>query len=178
MTPRILFAIGFVLLISAAHSQEPAQPVEIATETSIPVLQTEAVKAYESENYGLMEQALQRAVQLRPFLAHLRFLLAKSMALQDKKTEAFTQLIALQKQGLYFDLAGDEDFANLRGLGVFDYIQQNMEVVKQPYGPADPVIELPTEYGLVEALAHDTASGRTFFADARKGAILVADAEG
>lgn len=178
MMKRIILAAGIVLIALMANAQSGDSQSPFASETNIGALQSAAAEAFQAGDYQRMELALQRAVELRPFLAHLRLELAKSLALQDKKTEAFTALLALQKQGLSFDIADDEAFTNLRGLGVFDYIQKNMDTFRQPYGQPQTVTDLPAEYSLVEAMAYDAESQRTFFADARQGRIFVADSEG
>lgn len=171
----LICAIGCAPLIAAQNEPAPSSYTE---EVSIQAVEETAVNAYQAGNYQDMELALQRALELRPFLAHLRLLLAKAHALQDEKTEAFTALITLHKQGLYFDIAEDKDFENLRGLGVFDYVLQNMEVINQPYGNPETIAEIPENYELVEAMAYDTAAERTFFADARIGGIYTVDSQG
>ena len=130
----------------------------------------EQAKANDYTNY---ETVLKRLVELRPFNPDLQFLLVKAYALQDKKSEAYNTLIEMQKAGLSYPVGDNKDFDNIRGTGVFGYIEENMIANANPYGEGVKAFEISQNYSgmLFENFAHDKAADRFLLGSARSGDI-------
>ena len=165
-----------LLAAGLLHAQE--QPVEIGSETRIPALITIAQEAYGAGDYERMAAALARAVELRPHLADLRFLLAKAYALQDEKQSAYNALVILQSQGLSFRMTGDPDFENLRGYQLYDYLEEEFAKNAEPYAEPEPRFRLDGENLLVEALAYDPKGGRFLAGSVTEGTVYTVDDDG
>ena len=159
---RTAWILALALASGQLSAQEtagdpPAAPAEpaVAEETRLPLLVNRALAAYQAKDYAAMEENLKRVAELRPYLAQFRFLLAKAYALQDKKREAYDTLVRLQEQGLSLPLEGDEDFANIKGFQLYDYLVERFAKNAEPYGQASRVLTIDETDLLIESIAWD-----------------------
>lgn len=173
---RAWIVICALLIAPFSFAQEA--PDAVGEETRIPALVQRALTAYEAEDYERMEQVLERAVELRPQLADLRFLLAKAYALQDEKQAAFNALVELQSQGLSFPLEGDPDFENLRPFDLYDYLVEQFAKNGQPYAPPASRFEIESTDLLLESIAYDPTGDRYLVGSIATGTVYLVSDDG
>lgn len=154
---KIAWILALCLLTAPAIGQQaaPREAPPTAEETAVPELVNRAIAAYQEKDYAAMEEQLARAVEQRPYLAQLRYLLAKSYALQDKKREAYDALVRLQQSGLSFELEGDSDFDNIRGYPLYDHLVGEFAKNAEPYGTFSTPLAIARSDLLLESMTHD-----------------------
>ncbi|TDR23697.1 hypothetical protein [Marinicella litoralis] len=125
------------------------------------------------KSYANHEVVAKRLVELRPFNPEFRFILVKAYALQDKKSEAYNELIGLQKAGLSYPVGDQEGFDLIKDTGAFKYIEENMVKNANPYGNGEAVFSVSKNYSgmLFENLAFDKQENRFLLSSIRSGAI-------
>jgi len=170
----------FILLLcfhSAIFAQALAPDKDYASEvnkiTDIPTLLQMADETLASKHYVNYELVIQRLVELRPFSPEFRFNLVKAYALQDKKSEAYNELIGIQKAGLSYPVGDKEGFDLIKGTGAFGYIEENMVKNANPYGDGEEVLAISKNYSgmLFENMAFDEKGKRFLFSSIRSGSI-------
>ena len=173
---KIIF-ICLVGLSSLVYAQalDPlvAYKNEIAKIKDLDKLYELANKELEAKNFPKHEIVLERLINLRPFNPDLKFALVKAFALQDKKTEAYNQLIEMQKAGLSYPIGDKEGFDLIKGTKVFDYIEENMAINGQPFGEGKTAFEVSHNYSgmLFENLTYDEKAERFLLGSVRSGDI-------
>lgn len=185
---RILLMLLALGGAAAGQAQEaPAadvtvDPAEMAaairSETRTDLLVGAALGAYQAKDYTTMQLVLERVVELRPYLADLKFMLARAYALQDRKTEAYNTLTQLSQQGLSFDMDGDADFENLRGFQLYDFIQEQFARNAAPFGAATTAFRIEETDLLIESIAHDPTGERFLVGSVTTGQILAIGKDG
>lgn len=181
-------AIGFVALLAAAAAPaqpESAEPAErpdikqvIVEETRIPVLVEIARRAYAAKHLDVYELATLRLTGLRPYEGQFRFRLAEAYAMQDKKSESYSTLLQLQKQGLSYTMDGDPDFDNIKGTEVYAFIQDGFKANGRPKGEAEPLFTAERKDLLLEAIAYDPTRSNYLLGSVSEGIVYRADADG
>ncbi len=141
--------------------------------TDIPTLLQMADETLSSKSYINHEIVMKRLVELRPFSPDFRFSLVKAYALQDKKSEAYNELIGIQKAGLSYPVGEMEGFDLIKGTGAFGYIEENMVKNANPYGKGEPVFDISKNYSgmLFENMAFDKKGKRFLFSSIRSGSV-------
>lgn len=139
----------------------------------IPTLLQMADETLNSKSYANHEIVISRLVELRPFSPDFRFSLVKAYALQDKKSEAYNELIGIQKAGLSYPVGDKDGFDLIKGTGAFGYIEENMVKNANPYGDGELVLEISKNYSgmLFENMAFDKKGKRFLFSSIRSGSI-------
>jgi hypothetical protein len=167
-----------LLLSSAAASAQGLDPEQLfaqdlAAMTSLTQIQELAEKTLQAEQYARYEQVMKRLVELRPFDPVFKLNLAKAYALQDKKSEAYNDLIALQKAGLSYPVADHPGFDLIKDTNVFTYIEEGMQQNATAFGEGERAFTVSHHYSgmLFENLAWDSAGQRFLLGSVRSGAV-------
>ncbi len=126
--PFTLLLLAFTAGIHAqALDPEKIFARDLATIDSLPQLLELADKTLQEEQYSRYELVMKKLTELRPYDPVFRLDLAKAYALQDKKTEAYNDLIELQKAGLSYPVTEHSGFDLIKDTKVFEYIEDGME---------------------------------------------------
>lgn len=170
--PAILVLLS-LNLNAQALDPEKAFANQVKATKDIPTLFTMAQEAREKEFYARYEQVVKRLTELSPFNPNYRFALARAYALQDKKSEAYNELINLQREGLSYPVGDQEGFDKIKGTGAYDYIEENMVANANAFGEGETVFTVSENYSgmLFENIAFDQAADRFLLGSIRSGAI-------
>ncbi len=164
--------ISFGLCAQALESEKNFA-AEINKVKDIQQLLKMAREKGEKQQHADQETILQHLVSLRPFNPDFRFALAKSYALQDKKSEAYNDLIKLQKAGLSYPVGDKKGFENISSTNVFTYIEDGMLANAKSFGEGSKVFEVSDNYSgmLFENLVYDSKAERFLLASVRAGEV-------
>lgn len=196
MTHRIVvtlaLALGFGLVQAQEAAQAPAAAVSSeATDSARQTLLAEIAKVEEPamltqlvarfRQQGDLEAelaALDRRIALRPHMGAYRLDKVVTLAREDRKSEAYTLLIDLQNTGYAYDLRGDERFANIATTQVWDYIVDNFDANRAPYGEGTVLHTLPREDLLIESVGWDASRKQLLVGGAREGKVYRVEKDG
>ncbi|MFA5590530.1 MAG: hypothetical protein WDA70_07480 [Lysobacteraceae bacterium] len=196
MTHRIVvtlaLALGFGLVQAQEAAQAPAAAVSSeATDSTRQTLLAEIAKVEEPamltqlvarfRQQGDLEAelaALDRRIALRPHMGAYRLDKVVTLAREDRKSEAYTLLIDLQNTGYAYDLRGDERFANIATTQVWDYIVDNFDANRAPYGEGTVLHTLPREDLLIESVGWDASRKQLLVGGAREGKVYRVEKDG
>ncbi|HEY0181017.1 MAG TPA: tetratricopeptide repeat protein, partial [Dokdonella sp.] len=144
---RILHALAFALMTSAASAQEmpagggrPALDPATLTEQQIAQVQVPQALFKLAEIYKRSGDAqrliwsLQRLSVLRPDTGDLKLALAMAYAGLGEKSKTYDLLLSMQKQGFGYDLSKNENFAKVADTRVWTYIVDNLKKNLEPFG--------------------------------------------
>ena len=166
------------LLISLGLSAQALDPEkafigEVSKMDNLQQLLKMAGETGKNEQYARQEVVLKRLVALRPYNPDLKFALIKAYALQDKKTEAYNDLLELQKAGLSYPIGNLEGFDNIKETKVFDYIEDGMLSNAKPFGEGSQVFAVSDDYSgmLFENMVYDPNAERFLLGSVRAGVI-------
>ncbi len=179
----ILTSLIFSFNISAQFVAEKAPTkTELAINNSNQVgdLLKIAYNTKTKKDYKNLIVTLKKLVALKPNTPMFRYQLAEAFALNDNKTEAFNELIAIQKQGFYFDIGNNTNLANINTYPVFKYIKENMEANNKHFGEGEPVFKIDKSFSglLFESLAVDLNGPSFLMGSLRDGRIIKIDDKG
>lgn len=126
------------------------------------------------KDYKNLIKILKKVVVLKPYAPLFKYQLAEAYALDDKKTEAFNELIAIQKQGFYYDLENNVNLANISSYPVFKYIKENMDANNQHFGEGVEAFNINKSFSglLFESLAIDKNSPAFLMGSLRDGSVI------
>ncbi len=170
----LCFGIWFSLGLAAqALDPEQAFADNVGQMTNLQQLLKMAREAEANQLFARQEVVLKRLLALRPFSPDLKFALVKAYAQQDKKTEAYNDLIALQNAGLSYPIGDKKGFDNLKGTGVYDYIEDGMNNNATPFGEGTKKFEVSDNYSgmLFENMVYDEAGDRFLLGSVRAGSV-------
>ncbi|MCF6288554.1 MAG: hypothetical protein L3J53_04875 [Proteobacteria bacterium] len=127
-----------------------------------------------AKNYKNLQKVLEKIVKIKPYIPTLQYQLAGAYALNDDKTPAFNTLIALQKQGFYFDIANNPNFPNINSFPVFDHIKENFDANGQHFGEGKESFFIDKSFSglLFESLAFDDNSQSFLLGSLRDGSVI------
>ncbi|MGJ8664203.1 MAG: hypothetical protein ACSHWU_11150, partial [Marinicella sp.] len=178
-------SICLILLWNLAVNAQALDPEQafkddLSKINSIPQLLELAGNTFKAEQYSRQELVLKRLIELRPFNPDFKFALAKAYALQDKKTEAYNDLIEMQKAGLSYPIGDKEGFDNIRETKVFGYIEDGMNKNAEPFGIGSKEFEVSQHYSgmLFENLAYDAVADRFLLGSVRSGSVYQYNKDG
>jgi len=181
----LAFALAFGLGtgVSFAQAVENASDTTAPQKTEVPseppsVWLQRAAQAYERKDFAGVEAACRELVKQRPYIAEYAYLLAKSYALQEKRSQAYDMLIQIAAEGAYYDLDVDPDMANIRGFQVYDYVQSEFAKNAQPRGDYTQAMTLNAKDHLLSAMAWDAKAQQWLVGSLRQGTVSRVDAEG
>ncbi len=168
----LLLAVSFTAS-SQALDPEAKFREDLNAISNIQQLFTLAKNTKESKQLERHVMVVERLVVLRPHNPNLKFALAKAYAMVDDKTKSYNTLVEMQNAGLSYPTAGHEEFKNITGTPVYDYIEEGMEVNGKPYGAGKVVGKVSEHYSgmLFENIAYDAKNERFLLASIRSGAI-------
>ncbi len=178
--PFTLLLLAFTAGIHAqALDPEKIFARDLATIDSLPQLLELADKTLQEEQYSRYELVMKKLTELRPYDPVFRLDLAKAYALQDKKTEAYNDLIELQKAGLSYPVTEHSGFDLIKDTKVFEYIEDGMEQNAQAFGEGKQAFAVSHHYSgmLFENLAWDAKAERFLLGSVRSGAVYQYDEE-
>ena len=132
----------------------------------------------QQKDVGAEMAAWQRLVELRPHIGRYRYEMAVRYADQDKKSDAYNALLALQAQGYAFDVRSDNRFAKIATTEVWDYILKAFDMSREPFGSGTLAYTLPKEDLLIESVAWDPTRKQLLVGSAREGAVYRVDKAG
>lgn len=98
----VCLAAGWLAVVPAAEPQGFVELFKASTQ------------AYDAKDYPRMERLLREALKQRPAHPHATYNLAAALALGGQKNAALKELRKLERMGLSYDIAADEDFAGMR----------------------------------------------------------------
>lgn len=173
----ILVAFFFSLNTSAQFIKEKAPTeteLKINNAKQLGELLKIAQTAKAKKDYKNLISTLKKIVALKPYTPLFRYQLAEAFALNDNKTESFNELIAIQKQGFYFDIGNNTNLANINTYPVFKYIKENMEANNQHFGEGEEVFNINKSFSglLFESLVYDPTGPAFLMGSLRDGRII------
>lgn len=178
----LLFLFFFSFSYAQFIEEKPPTKFELALNnaTKADEIHRLAYTAFEAKKHKEYLLAIQKLAVLRPFDAVIQYKLAEAFSLNLKRTEAFNALINIQKQGLYFDIASNENFDNINKFPVFKYIKDNMDVANNHYGEGQEVFFIDKSFSglLYESISYDRNSQSFLLGSLRDGSILKVAADG
>jgi len=123
--------------------------------------------------FAQQEVVLKRLVELRPYSPAFRMSLIKTYAQQNKKQQAYNDLIEFQKAGLSYPVRDLKGFENITSTPVFDYIEEGMANNAKAFGEGSEAFSIPEGFSgmLFENLAYDANDKRFLLGSVRTGAI-------
>lgn len=125
----------------------------------ISILYQQALKAHERKDYPAYYEKISRLSELLPNDSETVFRRAAAAALTGRAAEAERLLRRLVTLQACFDLAGNPDFAALRGSEAFRSTVAAMEALKRvPVGTATVAFRLPERDFVPEAVAWDAGT--------------------
>jgi len=170
------------LSAQALRKAPPAPPTDTQLELgkiqSVGELMNRADTWRESNDLRRYTYALERLVQLRPYSPQFQYMLAAAYGMQDQKTNAYNQLIRIQKQGLDMNPVKDKDFDPVRTTPAFKYIVEGIEVNSTPWGEGKVALTLKDAPEMVESLAYDAKTKRFMVGSVRTGEIFAVNDQG
>jgi len=167
-------------LLAAAWSPASAQSLDLVkpAAASVPELRRQAQQASIDKNYAALRDALEELHRQRPNNSDYMYQLVLAYALLDDKQPAFNIMLQMQRQGLSYDFNQAPESANLRGLQLYDYLNDLMVGAGQPVGVAEPVVTLDSKIELPETIAWDPQRERFLVGTITHGQILAVSKEG
>ncbi|MCF6319428.1 MAG: hypothetical protein L3J83_09165 [Proteobacteria bacterium] len=178
MKKLLILASFFFSLNTYAQFIEEKAPTEtelkINNANKIGELLKLAHAAKAKKDHANLISTLKKVVALKPYTPIFRYQLAEAYALNDNKTEAFNELITIQKQGFYFDLGSNTHLANINTYPVFKYIKENMEANNVHFGEGVEAFNIDQSFSglLFESLAFDPSSPAFLMGSLRDGRII------
>lgn len=136
-------------------------------------LEREAISAYRGKDFPAFLQKQKRASELRPNHPRLIYNLAIAYSLNGENQSAMKELSRMADMGLYFRIAGDEDFNKLKEQKEFKELVQKFESNKSPINKSIKQFSLDEKDLITESVAYDPVSKNFFISSIHKGKIIV-----
>lgn len=131
-------------------------------------------KAKTAKDYPNLIEVLKKIILLKPNNPEFKYQIAQAYALNDNKTEAFNELIAIQKQGFYYDIENNTDLANINTYPVFKYIKENMDANNDHFGGGLEAFNINKSFSglLFESLIYNPNGPSFLMGSLRDGRII------
>lgn len=161
----------------SAQVQPEIQTDQAAAKTislpdSVIQLKQLAGRAYVQKKYRAFVRIMQKLHQLRPLDTEYMYRLTLAYSLVDDKTAAYDMMLMLQRQGAAYDFNSTEDSQNIRGTQVYQYVNDMMISAAKPGGELTPVVKLPNDVVLPEAIDWDPVNEAFLIGTVSDGRIL------
>ena len=181
-----IFTLACLCFFVSANAQflESKPPTDrelkINNANDVATLMRVAMIAKKEGKYDDLIKALEKVVKLKPSIPVFQYKLAQAYSLAGKKSEAYNALIALQKQGIYYDLANDPDLETIKVHNVFNYIKENMDISGQHYGEGVEAFNINKSFSglLFESLTFDEKSQSFLMGSLRDGSVIKVESNG
>lgn len=180
--------LAAVMSVAQAQDVPPPAPTEAVAGKSLeariaeiqdPAILTRLIAQYRHAGEVSAElAALDRRIALRPHIGIYKLDKAVTLAREDRKSEAYTVLVELQNTGYGYDLHDDPRFAKIATTQVWDYILENLDANRAPFGTGTLAYTLPREDLLLESLAWDPSREKLLVGSARDGTVYIATTDG
>ncbi len=131
-----------------------------------------ASKAYAQKKYRAFVRIMQKLHQVRPLDTEYMYQLTLAYSLVDDKTAAYDMMLSLQRQGAAYDFDSTEDSQNIRGTQVYQYVNDMMISAAKPGGELAPVVKLPNDIVLPEAIDWDPLNKAFLIGTVSDGRII------
>ncbi len=146
-------SVSAQLLPEKQVEADSAKTIELPD--SVVKLKQLAGRAYTRKKYRAFVRIMQKLHQLRPLDTEYMYRLALAYSLVGDKTAAYDLMLKLQRQGAAYDFNSTDDSKNIRGTQVYDHVNNMMVLAAEPAGELEPVVKLPDDVVLPEAIDWD-----------------------
>ena len=174
--------LTLVIIIFCFNAQAQFVAEKAPTETELKINNANKIdellklanKAKITKDYPNLISVLKKIVLLKPNTPVFKYQIAEAYALNDNKTEAFNELIAIQKQGFYFDIGNNTNLANINTYPVFKYIKENMDANNQHFGEGFEAFNINKNFSglLFESLIYNPNGPSFLMGSLRDGRII------
>lgn len=167
--------ISFVAQAQFIDAKPPTSlELELHKAKSIKSLLKIVAESKNQKKYKILQRTLEKIIKIEPNIPLFRFQLAEAYSLNDDKTKAYDALITIQKQGFYFDIEKNENFANIKSFPLFKYIKENMDINGEHHGEGSEAFSLSKSFSglLFENIAYDEKNQAFLMGSLRDGSII------
>lgn len=187
---QILCALAFTSMAAAAIAQQTPgaerPQLDPATLTEAQIAQTQKPQALfklaaiykQNGDLERLTWVLRRLIALRPNTGDLKLALATTYALRGEKSKTYETLLAMQKQGLGYDLSGNKNFDKVADTEVWKYVVDALNMNLKPFGEGKIAFTLPKGDHLFESLAFDPQRKQFLVGSVRDGTIQLVGKDG
>lgn len=121
---------------------------------------------------------LKRLTSLQPGSGDLKLALATTYALQGDKTRTYDLLLAMQRQGLGYDVRKAPDFSKVADTRAWTYTANSLADNLKPFGEGKVAFTLPGGDFLFESLAFDPKRDQFLVGSVRDGTVSIVGKNG
>jgi hypothetical protein len=184
MKKIVIMSLILLALTCQAQFVGKAAPTDIELKInnadSVPELLRISAITFKNKDFKNQVKALEKLTKIKPNIPLFQYKLAQAYSLNDNKSGAFNSLVALQKQGLYFDVANNKNFDNIKNFPVFEYIKNNLEANNSHFGEGLDVFKIDKSFSglLFETLVVDSKNNRFLMGSLRDGRVIKVENNG
>lgn len=179
MLNKLMISLALaVSLLSASQPLSAQTSKPEALPDNVPALLVKANEAYAAKDYATFRNALVQLNKMRPYNSEYMYKLVTAHALLDDKSAAYALMLSMQQQGLSYDFSMTDTTVNIRDTQVFDYVNDLMKIAGEPMGKSEPVLTLPDEVIMPEAIAWDESRQRFLIGTVAEGSIYAVGKDG
>jgi hypothetical protein len=174
-------AAAALISLCVAFSLQAQAPAPAAEQNALPSIESLEQQSMEAFASGDAQKAYDTNMQLhklRPYEAKYMVNVVRSAALQDRKTEAYEMMLAMQRQGLAYDFNQTEDTLNIRKTEVYQYVNDLMIEAGKAAGEGEPAFTLQGVPADFQAIAWDSSRDKFLVGTAATGTVLAVAADG
>jgi sugar lactone lactonase YvrE len=187
---QILCALAFTSMAATAIAQQaPAgerPQLDPSTLSEAQIAQTQKPQALfklaaiykQNGDLERLTWVLRRLIALRPHTGDLKLALAMAYAEEGDKSKTYETLLAMQKQGLGYDLSTNKNFEKVTDTEVWKYVVQGLQANLKPFGEGKVAFTLPQGDHLYESLAFDPQRKQLLVGSVRDGTIQLVGKDG
>ena len=173
--------VSFIVQAQFIESQPPTSlELRLHNAKSLQSLLKIAAESKKQKKYKILQKTLERIIKTNPHIPLFRYQLAEAYSLNDDKSKAYDALINIQKQGFYFDIEANENFANIKPFPIFKYIKENMDVNGKHHGEGKESFSLSKSFSglLFESIAYDEKNQAFLMGSVRDGSVIRISSDG
>jgi len=173
-------AQGQALPASPAPLVPPAQKQQAPADLpdNVLALRQLAGEYYYTGNHAEFVRVMEKLHDLRPNNGEYMYQLTIAYSLANEPGKAYNRMLLMQQQGLSYDYTKNEDFENIRGTQVFDYLSDLMVRAGEPIGNGSVAFKLPEDFILPEAIDWDAGREQFIIGNIDDGRVLLVDRDG
>jgi hypothetical protein len=171
-------ALLILLFTFSLHAQAPAGTEEQAVQASIESLEERSREAFANGDAEAAYEANLQLHELRPLAGDYMHDIVRAAALQDRKTEAYEMMLAMQRQGMSYDFNQTDDTLKIRKTEVYAYINDLMVEAGKPAGEGALAFTLPGRPADFQSMAWDSSRGKFLVGTVEEGSLLAVAEDG
>jgi len=167
-----------LLVTVPLQAQAPAGVANQAAQPSIKSLEEQSLQAFTE---GDPQKAYEANLQLherRPLDGDYMYNIVRAAALQDRKTEAYDMMLAMQRQGMSYDFNQTDDTLKIRRTEVYTYLNDLMVEAGKPVGEGVQAFTLSGRPADFQVIAWDSSRGKFLVGTAKEGKLLAVAEDG